>query len=307
MPEAVSVVDEAHGDDVKTVSRRKWLQKVLIGMVVLVASDLSSGLSAQSGSLKSVQVDGFELFYECRGTGPAVVFAHGAAGTHLSWWRQIPFFADHFRCVTFDHRGFGRSRDVGDKPGRLSFVEDLRDLLDHLDIQKAALVGQSMGGWTTLGFASSFPERVTALVMCDSPGGYTNSGVDLLMAARFGDRGVFAKSFREQEPELAFLFDEIQRSTIARTTDDRPVAVEGLFSAPVDLASVIENKIPTFFIVGEEDSIFPPAFIEAVHRDIPDSELAVIPDAGHSVYFERPKVFNRLVIEFLKRYASGVR
>ena len=143
--------------------------------------------------------------------------------------------------------------------------------------------------------------------MCDSPGGYTNSGVDLLMAARFGDRGVFAKSFREQEPELAFLFDEIQRSTIARTTDDRPVAVEGLFSAPVDLASVIENKIPTFFIVGEEDSIFPPAFIEAVHRDIPDSELAVIPDAGHSVYFERPKVFNRLVIEFLKRYASGVR
>ena len=301
------MAQEALDDDVKTISRRKLFQQILVGSGVIAASDLSTDLTAQSGSLKSVQLAGFELFYECHGTGPAVVFAHGAGGTHFSWWQQIPFFAEHFQCVTFDHRGFGRSRDVGDKPGQRSFVQDLRDLLDHLDIQKAALVGQSMGGWTTLGFASSFPERVTALVMCDSTGGYTNSEVDRLMAARSEDRGAFAKSFSEQEPELAFLYEEIRRSTIERTSDGRPVAIEGLFSTPVDVSRVIENEIPTLFVVGEEDSIFPPVLIEAVHRDIPGSELAIIPDAGHSVYFERPKVFNRLVIEFLKRYVSSVR
>jgi len=301
------VVHEEVGDDVKIISRRKLFQQILVGGGVLAASDLSMGFTAQSGSLKSVQLDGFEMFYECHGTGPAVVFAHGAGGTHLSWWQQIPVFLEHFQCVTFDHRGFGRSRDVGDKPGQRSFVQDLRNLLDHLDIQKAALVGQSMGGWTALGFASSFPERVTALVMCDSPGGYTNSEVDRLMAARSEDREAFAKSFSEQEPELAFLYEGIRRSTGDRTSDDWSNLRRGLFSAPVDASRVIENEIPTLFVVGEEDSIFPPELIEAVHRDIPGSELAIIPDAGHSVYFERPKVFNRLVKEFLKRYVSSVR
>ena len=298
---------EEVGDDVKIISRRKLFQQILVGGGVLAASDLSMGFTAQSGSLKSVQLDGFEMFYECHGTGPAVVFAHGAGGTHLSWWQQIPVFSEHFQCVTFDHRGFGRSRDVGDKPGQRAFVQDLLNLLDHLDIQKAALVGQSMGGWTALGFASSFPERVTALVMCDSPGGYTNSEVDRLMAARSEDREAFAKSFSEQEPELAFLYEGIRRSTGDRTSDDWSNLRRGLFSAPVDASRVIENEIPTLFVVGEEDSIFPPELIEAVHRDIPGSELAIIPDAGHSVYFERPKVFNRLVKEFLKRYVSSVR
>ena len=301
------MVHEEVGDDVKIISRRKLFQQILVGGGVLAASDLSMGFTAQSGSLKSVQLDGFEMFYECHGTGPAVVFAHGAGGTHLSWWQQIPVFSEHFQCVTFDHRGFGRSRDVGDKPGQRAFVQDLLNLLDHLDIQKAALVGQSMGGWTALGFASSFPERVTALVMCDSPGGYTNSEVDRLMAARSEDREAFAKSFSEQEPELAFLYEGIRRSTGDRTSDDWSNLRRGLFSAPVDASRVIENEIPTLFVVGEEDSIFPPELIEAVHRDIPGSELAIIPDAGHSVYFERPKVFNRLVKEFLKRYVSSVR
>ena len=134
------MVHEEVGDDVKIISRRKLFQQILVGGGVLAASDLSMGLTAQSRSLKSVQLDGFEMFYECHGTGPAVVFAHGAGGTHLSWWQQIPFFSEHFQCVTFDHRGFGRSRDVGDKPGQRAFVQDLLNLLDHLDIQKACLL-----------------------------------------------------------------------------------------------------------------------------------------------------------------------
>ena len=92
-----------------------------------------------------------ELYYEVHGEGPSVVFAHGLGGNHASWFQQVPFFARSYQVVTFDHRGFGNSRDVAGGADRPRFVEDLKDLLDHLDITKAALVGQSMGGATCAG------------------------------------------------------------------------------------------------------------------------------------------------------------
>ena len=85
-----------------------------------------------------VRINGIELYYEIHGEGPAVVLAHGAGGNHLSWWQQVPRLSQHFRCVTFDHRGFGSSRDLPDGPGADAFIEDLRQLLDHLGIERTA-------------------------------------------------------------------------------------------------------------------------------------------------------------------------
>jgi len=85
--------------------------------------------------------NGIEIFYESHGDGPPVVFAHGRGGCHLSWWQQVPALRDRFRCVTFDHRGFGYSRDINDSPGRHAFADDLADLLDLLGIERSYLVG----------------------------------------------------------------------------------------------------------------------------------------------------------------------
>ena len=114
--------------------------------------------------MASAAVNGINLYYEEHGAGPAVVFAHGAGGNHLSWWQQVPVFSRKYRCVTFDHRGWGLSLD-GHDAGPAAFVEDLRELLDHLGIERAALVAQSMGGLTCLSFAIAYPQRVWALVM----------------------------------------------------------------------------------------------------------------------------------------------
>ena len=113
----------------------------------------------------------FRLYHEEHGDGPPLVFAHGAGGTHMSWWNQIPSFSRDFRCITYSQRGFGFSPDVSGGPGRGAFVEDLRHLLDELDIERASLVGQSMGGRSVLGFAAAHPERVEALVMSSTTGG----------------------------------------------------------------------------------------------------------------------------------------
>ena len=129
-----------------------------------------------------VETNGITMYYEVHGRGPAVVLAHPGGGSHLSWWQQVPVFAESFTCITFDHRGHGLTRDVSDDPGAHAYPQDLLGLLDHLEIEKAALVGQSMGGWTSIGLAALQPQRVSALVMGDSTGGIRDSAVDQHMA-----------------------------------------------------------------------------------------------------------------------------
>ena len=281
--------------------RRDFLRYLAAASGSVLAGAIAPA-AAQSRYLSAVTLGDFELYYEVHGAGRPVVFAHGAGGTHLSWWQQVPVLSGHVQCITFDHRGFGYSRDVDGGPGRAAFVEDLRGLLDHLGIEKASLVGQSMGGWTSLGFASKYPERVEALVLCDTPGGYSDPEVAALLAQRPDEVGAFAASFAEREPLLAFLYREIQRSTLDRTPEGSPRSIAGLLEATTDIGPVVEHGIPTLFIVGEEDSIFPPAALRAVHRKMPGSEFALVEGAGHSVYFEKPNVFNHLLLDFLRRH-----
>jgi pimeloyl-ACP methyl ester carboxylesterase len=93
-----------------------------------------------------VETNGSNLYYEVHGHGPAVVLAHPGGGNHLSWWQQVPAFARRYTCITFDHRGHGATRDVENDPGAAAYGQDLIGLLDHLGIEKTAIVGQSMGG-----------------------------------------------------------------------------------------------------------------------------------------------------------------
>ena len=132
--------------------------------------------------MPKAQVNGIELYYEVHGNGPAVVFAHGAGGNHLSWWQQVPVFASKYRCITFDHRGFGQSPDVPNGPGGGAFVDDLKQLLEQLRIDRISLVAQSMGGRTCLGFTLAYPERVQALVMADTTGGFIDARMAQLRA-----------------------------------------------------------------------------------------------------------------------------
>ena len=109
-------------------------------------------------------VNGIELYYESHGSGPAIVFAHGRGGNHISWWQQVARFSGEYRCITFDHRGWGQSIAEYGSPLRENFAADLVALLDYLGVEETFLVAQSMGGFCCLEFALAYPERTLGLV-----------------------------------------------------------------------------------------------------------------------------------------------
>ena len=250
-------------------------------------------------------VNGIDLFYESHGSGPAIVFLHGRGGNHLSWWQQVPHFADRYRCVTIDHREFGLSKEAGNGPGRKAFKDDLHQLLDHLKIDRACLVGQSMGGFTATSFAVREPDRVAGLVLADTTGGIVSADIGSEMrkglAAFPADplARSLSLSFPKREPELTFLYSALGRLTfsIREPLEDLLLSEDGPSLA--DLADWAVYKVPTLVIVGAEDVMVTPVVAHMVSAHLKGSKLETIHGAGHSAYFEKPKEFNALLDGFV--------
>lgn len=249
-------------------------------------------------------INGIRLYYQAQGAGPALVFAHGAGGNHLSWWQQVPHFAPRYRCLVFDHRAFGRSADAKDGPGRRAFADDLRLLLDHLGIETISLVAQSMGGRTAVGFALRNPGRVRALVLAGTTGGAVNGEVRAAQEAHrqtnegrrsLAQRAISPHLHRER-PDLAYLYRLIARLNPPRPKD---------FLAPIpgyqgsSAQRLSDLGIPILFLVGSADTITPPDIVRMAHGQVAGSQYQVIEGAGHSAYFEQAGDFNRRVERFL--------
>ena len=253
-------------------------------------------------------LNGIDLYYESHGEGPAVVFLHGAGGNHISWWQQIPTFRERYRCITIDHRGFGASADP-EREGAARFVDDLEALLDRLDVERTALVAQSMGGRTALGFAVRHPERVSALVMCDTWGFFDwpelREQQQQLREARSGgdpasglvQRGGMPEHFQRDKPAMAFLYGQVQE-----LNPPREQAAANATGSGVMKDDVAALRAPALFIVGAEDPLIPPQIIRQVHELVPDSEYVEFEGCGHSVYWESPSEFNETVAAFLAKH-----
>lgn len=248
-----------------------------------------------------LDVRGGSLYYEVHGAGPWLVFVHGAGGNHLSWWQQVPVFASRFRCLIYDQRGWGRSVSSGPADPH-TFTPDLRALLDHVHADRAALVGQSMGGWTVLGCALAEPDRVSQLVLTGTVAGLIDDDVRARLlstiapsgSAPLDARAALAADFPEREPVRTFLFEEIAGANPPLTPEFLRALINLAYSSgPTDL------PMPVCFIAGEQDRLFPLPLIQRAHARLPRASLVTVPVAGHSVYFECPDAFNRALADFL--------
>src|SRR5213594_5177488 len=252
--------------------------------------------------------DGFRLYYEdTGGNAPTLLFLHGAGGNHLSWWQQVPVFAEEYRCVTVDQRGFGQSVDVSGGPGPAALATDAIALLDHLGIARAAVVAQSMGGWAAVGAAVRSPVRFWAIVMANTVGNLTNAEIAALrqkLAAASPPRpdvlwhAALGETFRKQQPTRAFLYTQIAGLNLPLPSIFRYRL--GLVTIPVEQYAM--TRVPTLFLTSDEDGLIWPELSQRVHEHVPGSRFERVEAAGHSTYFERPDMFNREVSAFLKGY-----
>jgi 3-oxoadipate enol-lactonase len=256
------------------------------------------------------------LYHEVTGSGPALLFAHGLGGNHLSWWQQVAHFAPRYTCVTFAHRGFAPSDPVADGVDPADYAGDLEALIDHLGLADVRLVAQSMGGWTMLEYALAHPDRVKALVLSSTAGTLDRRGSDpsggsaydawfAAAEAAIADgmaRGIhpaMGERAVERLPALHLLYRSIDE--MAGALDKETLRAGLRRTATRSLAELATFRVPTLLIAGAEDVVFPPFLASAIAASLPCGEARTIADAGHSPYFEQAARFNALVDAFLAR------
>ncbi len=258
-------------------------------------------------------VSGAQIHYEVSGQGPVIVFAHGLGGNHMSWWQQVAHFASRYTCVTFAHRGFAPSSVDGGQPDPLLYADDLSALIDHLQLGKVHLVGQSMGGWTMVEYCLRHPGRVSSLVLSATTGSIDpmrSAGVDQAAleawkrdapttVARCRNDGVHPAAgprMAKEQPALHLLYQQIDELSRGLDKEVLRGRLQAMRVRPVsDLAA---TQVPLLLVSPQEDLVIPPPALRALAAGVSGARLVPIAQAGHSPYFERASDFNRSLDEF---------
>jgi pimeloyl-ACP methyl ester carboxylesterase len=272
-----------------------------------MAGPANAAIPRASGFLER---DGERIYHESCGAGPDLVLCHGAGSNHASWFQQVAHFAAAGRRVTtWDQRGFGRSTDRAARGGPAAAAGDLAALLDALGAPRADIAGQSMGGWAALGFALAAPSRVRRLVLADTLAGIATPEVLAATRARvaalqaggagappsLGRHPALDDSFADRAPALAHLYQMLGgfgEPDLARVAPQ-------LFATRQPEEALRALRVPTLFVVGSHDRLFPPDAIRAAAACLPHARVALIEGAGHSPYFEKADEWNARVGEFL--------
>lgn len=253
-----------------------------------------------------VEHDGESIYYEVVGEGGVpLVLSHGAGGNHAAWYQQVAPFAADRTVVTWDHRGYGRSTDRADRSGPEVAVGDLLALVDALGIDSADLVGQSMGGWTSVGAALARPAVARSLVLADTLGGFMSPAIIAGLTRRppvvsdvgetLGVHPALGSAFSVREPERAHLYQSLGRMGSA----DPAVILPRLLAVTHDAADAARLTMPVLCIVGDQDPLFPPSSVRALADLLPNARVVEISGCGHSPYFEDAAAWNAAVRQFL--------
>jgi pimeloyl-ACP methyl ester carboxylesterase len=245
-------------------------------------------------------------FTDSGGSGAAVVFVHAATGSSAVWEYQRPAFtANGFRVITYDRRGYGRSTPdpSGAQPG--TGADDLQQLMDFLKIDRFHLVGTAAGGFVAWDYALSFPQRLRSLVVANSIGGvqdpeYLEMGRRVRppeFLAMPPDMRELGPSYRVANPAGAERWKELERTA-------RPGGTPALqtFRNRVTFALLETIKVPTLLLTGDADLYAPPATQRLFAARVKGAESVVVPEAGHSSYWEQPEIFNRTVLAFIRKH-----
>jgi pimeloyl-ACP methyl ester carboxylesterase len=263
-----------------------------------------------------VHANGLEIAYRRTGEGPPLVLVHGAAADSRIWQPQLAALSDAFTVIAWDEPGGGRSSDVPPKFGLTDYANCLATLIDALDLGPAHVAGLSWGGTVVLELYRHHPSLVATLILIDTYAGWKGSlPADEVRARVEGLRQTLAAPTKEFDPGLALpgwfaggppaqlvpLLEEMAK-------DVRPESMRAalLVMAEADQRDLLPRiAVPTLLIWGEHDVRSPLSVARQFEQAIPDTELVVIPGAGHVSNLERPGLFNAAVLGFCRGHAQG--
>ena len=268
-------------------------------------------------------VGNVRLYYEEVGQGLPLVFVHEFAGDHLSWTPQLSFFARRYRAIAYNARGYPPS-DVPEDPAAYSqmiAMEDITGVLDHLKIDKAHIVGLSMGGYAVLHFGLNHPARALSITVAGA--GY-GSGTDReafhkdteLIARRFDEEGMakVAEFYSRGPTRVQFIekdprgWQEFHDRLAAGSAKGHALTLRGVQMSRPSVFSLGESmekcEVPALIMTGDEDD---PCLEVGIFmkRKLPRSGLIVLPKAGHAINIEEPAAFNAALLEFLTAVDAG--
>jgi pimeloyl-ACP methyl ester carboxylesterase len=248
---------------------------------------------------------GVRIWYvDTGGNGVPIVFLHSNTGSSANWEHQVPVFTSaNFRFIAYDRRGWGRSvMEPGAPVG--TGADDLHALMRHLKIDRFHLVATAGGGFVGLDYALSFPQELRSLVIANSIGGVQDEDyLELGRRLRPPQFDALPPELREVGPEYRAANPEGTRQWIELEHMSRQngAPAQG-FRNRMTFAMLEGIKIPSLFITGGADMYAPPPLVKLFTARIRNSELKIIPEAGHSSYWEQPEVFNDAVLEFIRKH-----
>lgn len=256
-------------------------------------------------------IDGVGLNYELTGSGPTIALTHGIGGTGADFAPVVDGLSRRFQVLTWDVRGFGASDRPAEGYSIARFAADLAGLLDHIGVDKAVIMGTSMGGTITQRFILDFPEKTAAAVIMSTSSQVNERARDMWFrqADAIEQEGMAAWVRRSRPPEQTDEYlaqhpevREAEERRIRNNPDGRVYAQVARAVADYNYTEDLKSvRIPTLVLVGSEDKQTPPGGSVIISRAIPDAELHILEGFGHGLPRETPDQVVNLVTTFLDR------
>ncbi len=251
--------------------------------------------------------NGTDIYFESQGSGPAIVFIHGLGATSNVWYAQRRILSRYFRVVVYDRSGCGLSAPAGHYSID-GWADELAELLDHVRISTAVVVGHSLGSMVAQRFTAKYGSRVRALVLAGGEAELPAEGRAILtQRAQLIESqgltpavdpwldGVLSASTREATPALAGLLRAMFLAYDAASYAQQCISLrDGDVSG--DHSRI---DCPTMLLVGDQDPVTPLDWQRSIAAGIADSRIRIIPDTAHMTMLESPSAFNTAVLEFL--------
>lgn len=266
---------------------------------------------------KLVNLNGVETYVVEMGEGECIIFINGIAVTYYTWRGVINKLKDKYHIFALDFKGFGKSEKNRGEYSIEIYTEQLNSLIEHYNIAKTTLVGNSLGGRIALNYTLRFPEKINKLVLIDSAGYQKNKKILSFLVKLFRNylfRKLFELSLHKFIVKIIIkwaienekIIDEEIVETYFKPLNEKggkealTSLIKSLSYSDLNYEAIKNIKVPTLIIWGDKDKLLPKSDAYRFHKDLKNSKLVILKDCGHGPQEEYPKRVSEVIENFMK-------